>query len=326
MNTSTPVYFPFSDLPFHTKTHILARLPVKTLLKCRCVCPSWRAYIDSPSFISKHRNLYNKEHSKTSHLLIGETSRRFRLQRITNGQKVTTLAVRPPYSADFSLIPWIYGTCNGLFLLRLYGDQKGMYLFYAFLRKSLILPPSPFATPFQSTKYVLGFSPTCNDYKVLVYRLKCDEYEPAMAVYSLRNHIWTIKINPMNVDAWASLKAPFSRNKYVYCGWIVYWFPQGYSRNIHSFDFNREEFNNVAAPEPLKECKSLNLFIIGELLVVLSSSCIWVMEKHDEEYTWSVWCLESWIQNVFDVMGQHNPYGAKVFFVGQTNVFLIIGL
>ena len=95
---------------------------------------------------------------------------------------------------------------------------------------------------------------------------------------------------------------------------------------FHSFDFNTEEFNNVAVPEPLKECKSLNLFTIGELLAVISSSCIWVMEKHDEEYTWRVWCSESWIQNVFDVMGQHNPYGAKVFFVEQTNVFLIIGL
>ena len=123
MNTSiTSSHFPFYDLPYDIITHILAMLPVKTLAKFRAVCTSWRTYIDSPSFISKHRNLYNKEHSKTSHLLIGETSRRFRLQLIINGQKLTTLAVRPPYSADFSLIPWIYGTCNGLFPLRLYGD------------------------------------------------------------------------------------------------------------------------------------------------------------------------------------------------------------
>ena len=68
-------------------------------------------------------------------------------------------------------------------------------------------------TPYNFTHYVLGFSPTYDNYKVLVYRLKHDEYEQAMAVYSLRNHLWTIKINPMNVDAWTSLRAPEASNK-----------------------------------------------------------------------------------------------------------------
>ncbi|CAO2828416.1 unnamed protein product [Amaranthus hypochondriacus] len=328
MNTTTSVNFPFFDLPFNIKTQILARLPVETLLKCRAVCKFWRACIESPSFISKHRDLYNKEHSKNSHLLLFETSRRFRLDLYTYGQKITTLALRPRYSAEFSVIPWIYGTCNGLSLLRLYGEQKGMYLFNAFLRKSLILPPSPFATPFQSTKYILGFSPICDDYKVLVYRLKSDEYKPAMAVYSLKNHIWTIKNNPMNADAWSSLKAPVHRNKYTYCGcgWIVYWFPQCYyPKIIHSFDFNTEEFNNVAVPEPLKECKTSYLFAMGKLLAVISSSSIWVMEKHDGEYTWRKWCSESWVKTVYDVMAEHNPFGSKFFFVEQSNVFVIIG-
>ena len=212
-------------LPFDIWTQIFALLSVETLVRCRAVCASWRAYIESPSFISKHRNLYNKQHSKNSLLLIEETSnpRRFCLQRVTNGQKLTTLALLPPLYTHFT-ISWIHGGCNGLFLLIFHGHQDYTCLWNPFLKKSLILPPCPIVSPMQYVNYVIGFSPSSDDYKVLAYRLRTifngDEYEAAMAVYSLRNHIWTIKINPMNVDAWASLRDPFSCDNYVYCGWV----------------------------------------------------------------------------------------------------------
>ncbi|CAO2828417.1 unnamed protein product [Amaranthus hypochondriacus] len=329
---STSVNSSFSDLPFNIKTQIFARLPVETLLKCRAVCQSWQACIESPSFISKHRNLYNKEHSKNSHLFIEETSspRRFCLHRVTNGQKLTTLAFLPSFSADL-IVESIHGGCNGLFLLIFQNLYHNLIcLWNPFLRKTLLLPSCPIiATPFQSAGYVIGFSTSCDDYKVLAYQLRGhfngNEYEPAIAVYSLRNNIWTIKINPMNVDAWASLRAPFPCDNYVHCGWVVYWFYEGDSGIIRSFDFNTEEFNNVPVPEPLKECMSLTLFTFGELLAVISSSCIWVMEKPDEKYTWRVWCSESWIQNLSNVIHEPNPFGAKVFFVEQSNTFLVIG-
>ncbi|CAO2828413.1 unnamed protein product [Amaranthus hypochondriacus] len=324
--------FPYHDLPFDIVSNILAWLPVKTLVKFCSVCTSWRDYIESPFFISKHRNLYNKEHSKNSHLVIEENSspRQFCLLRVTNGKKLTTLATLPSFP-NF-IVQSIHGGCNGLFLLIFYGRQEyaPLCLWNSFLRKSLILPPCPIVTrPSDSVNYVIGYSTSCDDYKVLAYRLRTIkngiEYEPAMALYSLRSHFWTIKINPMNIDAWASLRVPFPCHNYVYCGWVVYWFNDGDYRIICSFDFNTEEFNNVAAPEPLKEYSSLILFTIGELLAVISSSCIWVMEKHDERYTWRVWCSESWIPTLSNVIRESNPFGAKVFFVEQSNTILVIG-
>ena len=61
------------------------------------------------------------------------------------------------------------------------------------------------------------------------------------------------------------------------------------------------------------------------MLAVISLPCILVLEEHDGEYTWRVWCSESWIKNVSNVIEKLNPFGAKVFFVGQSNTFLIIG-
>ncbi|XP_057543471.1 putative F-box only protein 15 [Amaranthus tricolor] len=303
-------------LPFDIWTQIFALLSVETLVRCRAVCASWRAYIESPSFISKHRNLYNKHH-----LILGYSTR-LDLHRVTNGRRFTTLAFLPPFSAHV-FIPWIYGGCNGLFLITLNFDQDYICLWNPFLRKSLILPPCPIVSRFQSVHYVIGFSTSCDDYKVLAYRTK---YKPAMAVYSLRNHIWTIKINPMNADAWTSLRTPFSRNKYVYCGWMIYWFTESDPGIIRSFDFNLEEFNNLAVPEPLKECKMLVLFAIDELLAVMSSSCIWILEKYDGEYTWRERCSESWIKTVFDIFKEHYISTIKVLFVEETNTFLMIGV
>ncbi|XP_057543475.1 putative F-box/kelch-repeat protein At1g12870 [Amaranthus tricolor] len=213
MKTSTSF-----DLPFDIITHILAMFPVKTLVKFRAVCTSWRTYIESPYFISKHRDLYNKHHSKNSHLLITSIrSGRFYLRRVTNDQNSITVTLLAPFSADFT-IPWTYSVCNGLFLLSLYGDRQK------------------------------GFSTSCDDYKVLAYQLRTiingNEYEAAMA------YIGLLKV----IQELSTLL--------------------GDPRIIHSFDFNTEEFNNVALPEPLKECASLILFTIGELLAVISSFCI----------------------------------------------------
>ena len=76
----------------------------------------------------------------------------------------------------------------------------------------------------------------------------------------------------------------------------------------------------------MKECKSLNLFTIGELLAVMSSSCIFVLEKHNGVYTWREWCSESWFKNVFDILEEKRleklfRVSPKVFFISEQYIF-----
>ncbi|CAO2827846.1 unnamed protein product [Amaranthus hypochondriacus] len=322
-------YFRFYDLPFSIIDHILVNLPVKNLANFRAVCTFWRAHIESLYFISKHRNLYNKQNSKNSHLLIEKSwnPEQVCLHRVTNGQNLTTRA-RIPFPHNQHFLPKIHNGCNGLFLI----DQNGIGLWNPFLGKSLILPPCPIASvSMQIVSYVIGFSPSGDDYKVLAFRLRedvGDVYEPAMAVYSLRNHIWNIKINPVNVDAWNSLTSPRPWHKYVYCGSLVYWVGRGGSGIIHSFDFNREEFNNLVVPEPLKDCKIKVLFTVGDLLAVITSSSIMVLEKLDEAYTWRGWCSDSWVEDLFRILKEQysrNRVLPTLFFIEQNNTFLIVG-
>ncbi|XP_057441266.1 F-box protein At3g07870-like [Lotus japonicus] len=44
----------FTDLPSHISTDILLRLPIKSILICKCVCPSWKALISDPHFTKLH--------------------------------------------------------------------------------------------------------------------------------------------------------------------------------------------------------------------------------------------------------------------------------
>ncbi|KAF7831494.1 F-box protein interaction domain protein [Senna tora] len=44
----------FADLPSAITANILLRLPIKSVLICKCVCPSWHSVISDPYFARKH--------------------------------------------------------------------------------------------------------------------------------------------------------------------------------------------------------------------------------------------------------------------------------
>ncbi|XP_057456867.1 F-box/kelch-repeat protein At3g06240-like [Lotus japonicus] len=44
----------FADLPAHIIADILIRLPIKSILICKCVCTSWKALISDPNFAKLH--------------------------------------------------------------------------------------------------------------------------------------------------------------------------------------------------------------------------------------------------------------------------------
>ncbi|KAK1669384.1 hypothetical protein QYE76_057543 [Lolium multiflorum] len=49
---STPLPTPSADVFFE----ILSWLPLRSLLRCRCVCKSWRALVSNPAFVAAHRS------------------------------------------------------------------------------------------------------------------------------------------------------------------------------------------------------------------------------------------------------------------------------
>ncbi|KEH34218.1 putative F-box domain-containing protein [Medicago truncatula] len=44
----------FADLPFPIATDVLLRLPIKSVLVCKCVCRTWNTVISDPHFAKVH--------------------------------------------------------------------------------------------------------------------------------------------------------------------------------------------------------------------------------------------------------------------------------
>ncbi|KNA17292.1 hypothetical protein SOVF_081370 [Spinacia oleracea] len=284
------------DLPPDMWREIFARLPVKTLLKFRCVCKNWCSIIENPNFISMHLSNYQNKLNK-NHVLVVENIGKYGIQGLTCTIRESGTfreIAQIPQTSQFCNI--FVGNCNGLVLLLSSEEfkpnpvKKIVRLWNPSIRKSVILPPSSICKA--DTTYFLGFSPSSNDYKVVAF-----SSWQSYAVYSLSSNIWSIKsgnLLPLSVSGASRSRLlykcpPFSQGAthWLVCGGSV---PDKYT-HILSFEFDTEDFHTIELPEASDEMiKGLNT--LGELLAVFGIShtecCIWSMKKEGGEKLWTL--------------------------------------
>ncbi|XP_021719060.1 uncharacterized protein LOC110686763 [Chenopodium quinoa] len=146
-----------------------------------------------------------------------------------------------------------------------------------------------------------GFSPSSNDHKVLAIKTNIRNFKDDkayIAVYSLTDHLWRVKPNPVSESGWAISR--FRRcGGLVCCGGVVYWVDNdlhrkpGANRKLYLYDFDVEEFSVMQLSDSVKESTARLIFAHGESLAVLSMSsesiCIWVLKKDGGENPWRLW-------------------------------------
>ncbi|KAL2933997.1 hypothetical protein RDABS01_017116 [Bienertia sinuspersici] len=166
---------------------VLARLPVKSLIRFTCVCKLWRSVIKSPEFASKHyaARLSLKDHNEYDSFLASffpACSISIFCYKTMSFE--TAFKIRPAVAAykpprfdishrDIITSCFIFGPCNGLFLLRLW---KGLYNSVIVL---LLWNPATrevFKIPFPDENFGyacidvgFGFDHVANDYKVIFF-------------------------------------------------------------------------------------------------------------------------------------------------------------
>ncbi|XP_030963956.1 F-box/kelch-repeat protein At3g06240-like [Quercus lobata] len=301
-----------NHLPHDVVLNILATLPVKSLIRFKCVSKLWDSSITSPNFISNHLNIVNNNNNNddNDHAYLIQTCIEYNSPKIPITYKVLCcdrtfdslfeFSVPSVFDLNMSLL---VGSCNGLVCLtqhrRLSATSDAIYLWNPSIRKFKRLPDSCsngkdfwFSTGF-------GYQSKTNDYKVVKLR-----GTPVVAeVYTLSS------------DSWRKVEISF-RSKVV--GAIPYSFPLFFSGALHwfayyseggrkfpdptmilSFDVNNEKFREMAIPDGDKLIKQ-DLFAFKGNLAFSScgypendddlqsdSQCfIWVMRDYGVHESW----------------------------------------
>ncbi|XP_074265154.1 F-box/kelch-repeat protein At3g23880-like [Silene latifolia] len=292
-------------LPPEVWTLILLPLPAKTLLKFRCVCKYWCSIIDDRDFIDMHLQLCHINSGNNKLLLILEWlgcdgDEKWWLTLLDSKTLQNTSRIFWE-SAFYSY--YIIGSCNGLLLLVQhdeYGNKEELRLWNPCIRKSLILPTCPLPWYLFGTRFLLGYTSDCKDYKVVAFAFENAQVivpeKIQFAVYTLRDQLWTVNTTTTSI----SMLELSSLSTAVFFRGEAYWLANndkqrsGLLTHLGSFNFDKERIAFLELPISLDKTSSLRfLFILGESLAVFTiskvSSSIWVLEQDNIKRPWTLW-------------------------------------
>ncbi|WVY93957.1 hypothetical protein V8G54_033045 [Vigna mungo] len=311
------------DLPLDVMINILKRVPVKSLIRFKCVSKEWLNILErSPFFIKQQL-----EHSAANNALL-------LLQRIPpqpRPEHFSTSIIGPHHDliheSHLSHIVFpnalILASCNGLLCLR---HNTALSILNPATRQ---IRQVPIANLLDFDHVGFGFSPLADDYKIvrismrlfapddqvdLLHDVRVDRVE----VYSLGSGSWR-EIDAAKLQRSCNVSSSMNISSSVAITGTIFWLAtmtssasNAYSEFVVSFDTDRDLFTLLNGPRiPHSPSHSLNSNILAVCndklamfrhnLVFESYSCsfdLWVLEDfhgHDHNNTCDV-SGESWVK------------------------------
>ncbi|XP_062014048.1 F-box/kelch-repeat protein At3g06240-like [Rosa rugosa] len=272
-------------------SEILARLPVKSLMRFRCVSKSWSALISDPYFTKKHLSY--------TEMGITENSSRL-LYSLDPPQSLDHEALkdlkdhRDGYFANRELdlpvmIPGssnrykrIVGCCNGLICILV--EQVDFMLWNPCTRYSNVLPRTKFPSyfpKFNSRNVFCGFGydSATDDYKVIMGTRNCKQIQ----IFTLKTSSWKVLplTNALDMSGTAGLLLNGSLH------WLAEPQPNaGNRQTILSFDLVEEKFREMI-PLPHHDAYFQGMTILRNYLCVFELlvgrdrvNTIWLMKEY----------------------------------------------
>ncbi|KAJ9551649.1 hypothetical protein OSB04_015694 [Centaurea solstitialis] len=305
-------------LPAELTMDILSRLPVKTIIHCKCVCKKWRNLVLDSSFANLHLSrspptgfvIHHEprvpndpgslkwveiEDKADHHHIYHDRLLTFDLNLLLILQKTRMLQV---------------GSVNGLICLGRYSLKRNLdytYICNPVTREYMLLPRQPSQTHgygFLGVVYGLGVSSLTGEYKVVrafqankVVRYGDDKHtaQPSVLeseVYTLGTSHWR-GLPPVPVTYWLNTShpfyGPFLNN---HCHWIVSDRKDPHDK-IATFDLDKETFQLFPSPPESvqgKRCYGQSLSILKGCLCKLDTRLfeltIWVMKEYGIKNSW----------------------------------------
>uniref|UniRef100_A0A2N9F4C0 F-box domain-containing protein n=1 Tax=Fagus sylvatica TaxID=28930 RepID=A0A2N9F4C0_FAGSY len=249
-----------SSLPEEVILEILSRLPVKPLLRFRCVSKPWLARIDSQEFIKLHLKQSLKTNTNRSLLLIDCYLYSSDFDSLDRAIELDHPLKTPQIGTE------ILGSCNGL--LCLYNSGEDAVLWNPSTRKYKKLPVSMMEVPHdvrvcRSVTYGFGYDEKSDDYKGSRLSL-------------------LFVINPCSFGTLASGALHWLVNPKV---------KSDRTNLILAFDLAVEEYRLVPQPDFYDKNSSMDVGVLGGCLTILCHRYrhrldVWVMKEYGVKDSW----------------------------------------
>ena len=259
------------SLPHDVVFDILTRLPVKSLIRFRCVSKSWYSTITNPIFITTHLNHnLNQPKSLVSNTHDNNNSHNGFLLYKSSDQELCTLV----YNSDGTFtevsrfqIPFLTSSvvdyCNGMFFLySFFGPTNAVYLWNPVIQKFKMIDVMhfrPFTVEFLETvAFGFAYQSQNSDFKILrivSYEGLSDEKAPPpdAEVYTLSTDSWrTVELSEESVPNIGSIFAVLPNSCVFLNGalhFVAYTWGNDDDNFILSFDVNDEIFREIRLPE-----------------------------------------------------------------------------
>lgn len=268
---------------------ILCRLPIKSLLRFKCVSKEWYSLISDPKFalyLQKRQGEINNNNTTHQRVLLLTISPD-RLQSFDCLSRcITDLNFNFPFQSRPNVI---IGSCNGLVCMALLGS-KDFFIYNPSTRvyKKLPDPDISLGSPYL---YGFGYDSSTDDYKVLA--IAC--HRVLLKVFSMKAFSWRDVQYNIGVKLFYGTESPA---KGCLFNGALHWLVSGFRFGLQdpviiAFDLAEEKFRRVGeACHP----SSVSLGVVGGCLS-LNICCLncgdrttdfelWVMKQYGVHSSW----------------------------------------
>nr|XP_033512127.1 F-box protein CPR1-like isoform X2 [Nicotiana tomentosiformis] len=285
-------------LPSEILYEILLRLPVKTLLKMRCVSKSWFSLISCPQFIKTHLK-FSTQNQDFRCLFYGSRENSLTLNTCSLDE-IIYQEESPPIPIAVQLdfpCNGVLGVCEGLFCI--FNQFWYIFIWNPSIRKSKKLPFSGLDPRCgQSSSYGFGYVECQDDYKVVDVKGNShgDGFLNVFKIYSLRYNSWKRIQDYPDITFWIYPGKFVNGRLHWIVGHVSDESDMNDSRFILSLNLVDDTYKNVALPDLVDASFDWDIGSLGGNLCV-SYTCdlvqmdVWVMKVYGLVESWTkVYC------------------------------------
>ncbi|XP_019189307.1 PREDICTED: putative F-box protein At5g62660 [Ipomoea nil] len=242
----------FDDLPEGVLGEIFSRVPVRDLLRAKCVSKFWCDVISSRWFISMQLNKSFSDPTRNYLLLL-------RNHELPSAVFCTVQSPNILVELDefkkLGTSCFVVGSINGLVCIACVGLGRWCFLWNPSLRERRCLPKgSILARDRKRVQATLGFGhePSSDDYKVV----RILNFSPQFADSGMP--LTRVEVYSFSLDTWKEIEIDFPltitrRSCDVILNGFIYWLAEKGNVNekafVASFDMRREVFQQIVVPD-----------------------------------------------------------------------------